>query len=160
MYIKQYILLDCILLIFTMSYSLLTFINAISVTDRLRSAAGCVRIVITPLGKLLQVLTLALFVFYSDSPFILPFLALNLSDFSVNSNAANVCSPIEHIVPNWNAIPTSADIGSKEGNVVNSVLATPVVASNVKTSQPINNSSIKAVMSSKTTAKVSSFGMC
>ncbi|KAF7003816.1 hypothetical protein CFC21_019100 [Triticum aestivum] len=73
----------------------------------------------------------------------------------MNSNAANVCSPIEHIVPNWNAIPTSADIGSKEGNVVNSVLATPVVASNVKTSQPINNSSIKAVMSSKTTAKES-----
>ncbi|KAM3370382.1 hypothetical protein ACQJBY_017979 [Aegilops geniculata] len=73
----------------------------------------------------------------------------------MNSNAANVCSPIEHIVPNWNAIPTSADIGSKDGNVVNSVLATPVVASNVETSQPINNSSIKAVMSSKTTAKES-----
>ncbi|KAE8807797.1 hypothetical protein D1007_15959 [Hordeum vulgare] len=73
----------------------------------------------------------------------------------MNSNAANVASPIEHIVPNWNAIPTSAGIGSKDGNVVNSVLATPVVASNVKTSQPVNNSSIKAVMSSKITVKES-----
>ncbi|XP_044326170.1 uncharacterized protein [Triticum aestivum] len=73
----------------------------------------------------------------------------------MNSNAANVGSPIEHIVPNWNAIPVSAGIVSKDGNVANSVLATPVVASNVKTSQPVNNSSIKAVMSSKTTAKES-----
>ena len=53
-----YLIIFC--LFFTMSYSLLIFINAISVTDRLRSAAVHVRILISPLGKLLQLLNLAL----------------------------------------------------------------------------------------------------
>ena len=43
--------------------------------------------------------------------------------------------------------------------VTSSAIAAPVVASDVKPSQPVNNSVTKIVTSSKTAAKVSSFNI-
>lgn len=80
----------------------------------------------------------------------------------MNCNATNCGSPTGHVVPrlSWNGISSSATVGSKDGNVTNSVLTTPAVASDVKTSQPANNSATKIVMSSKTTAKESKLNPC
>lgn len=81
------------------------------------------------------------------------------SDISVgkiaqlNSNAISFISPMEHVAPD--GISSSAAVGSKEGNATILVLSTPVVAPNVKTSQPTNSSATKIFMSSKSTCKES-----
>lgn len=53
----------------------------------------------------------------------------------------------------------SATMVPKVDVVTSSAIAVPVVASDVKPSQPANNSVTKIVTSSKTAAKVSSFNI-
>ncbi|OEL36988.1 hypothetical protein BAE44_0001991 [Dichanthelium oligosanthes] len=75
------------------------------------------------------------------------------------SNATSVSSSTEHVGPyfSMNGVSGSATMGSKVDVVTSSAIAPPMVASDVKASQPANNSATKIVTSSKTTAKVSYF---
>ena len=58
-----------------------------------------------------------------------------------------------------NGVSGSATMGPKVDVVTSSVIPTPMVTSDVKASQPANNSATKIVASSKTNAKVSSFNL-
>jgi len=58
-----------------------------------------------------------------------------------------------------NGVSGSATMGAKVDVVTSSVIPAPMVTSDVKASQPANNSATKIVASSKTNAKVSSFNL-
>uniref|UniRef100_A0A0A9CEH1 Ataxin 2 SM domain-containing protein n=1 Tax=Arundo donax TaxID=35708 RepID=A0A0A9CEH1_ARUDO len=72
-----------------------------------------------------------------------------------NGNAMVSSSSTVHVGScfSMNGISNSATVGPKVGGITSSVIAAPLVTSDVKNSQPDNNSATKIVTSSKTTAK-------
>ncbi|KAL6843974.1 hypothetical protein ACP4OV_025647 [Aristida adscensionis] len=79
-----------------------------------------------------------------------------------NDNATSGSSPNVHMGSCFskNGVSGSATAGPKVNGVSRSALAASMVASDVKNTQPTNNSATKVVMSSKPTAKESKLNPC
>ncbi|PAN40200.1 hypothetical protein GQ55_7G291400 [Panicum hallii var. hallii] len=80
----------------------------------------------------------------------------------VSGNATSVSPSPGHVGPylSMNGVSGSATMGPKVDVVSSSVIPAPMVTSDVKTSQPANNSATKIVTSSKTNAKEFKLNPC
>jgi len=97
--------------------------------------------------------------FYYQHSIFFP-VALNMLNYADSGCTTSLSSSTGHVRPCFsvNGVSGSATMVPKI-DVSSSAIAAPVVASDVKSSQPANNSVTKIVTSSKTAAKVSSFNI-
>jgi hypothetical protein len=99
--------------------------------------------------------------FYYQQHSTFPFcpVVLNVLIYSDSGSATSLSSSTGLMGPcfSMNGVSGSATMVPKVDAATSSAIAAPLVASDVKPSQPVSNSATKMIMSSKSTAKVSSF---